>query len=126
MGIPSYFSSDKKHKKSKKQEGRVAEKLGGKRQKGSGSVPLNKGDVRSEHLLTECKRTDKKSISIKIDYLEKITNEAISYGCTPSLAIEFENTPRIVEKDWIMIPSSFLTELMALYEEHREEQCDQG
>jgi len=110
--IPKYFFDDRKRKKSMKQEDRLAKKLGGRRQKASGAVPHSRGDVRTVELLTEAKRTDKKSISIKVDYLAKITKEATAYNCIPAVAIAFENTPTMVDKDWVMIPSSFLEELL--------------
>jgi hypothetical protein len=115
MTIPKYFYSDRKHKKSKKQELRVAKKLGGRRQKGSGSQPLNKGDVRTVELLAEAKMTTKKSISITLKYLEKIAKEAVSYDCIPAVTIAFENTPPLVPKDWVMVPAEFLRELLDVY-----------
>jgi len=117
MTIPKYFYSDRKHKKSKNQEKRLAKKLGGQRQKGSGSQPYSKGDVRTVELLTEAKRTDKKSISIKVQYLDKITKEATSYDCVPAVAIAFEDTPPLVPKDWILVPAEFLRELLDLHRE---------
>jgi hypothetical protein len=117
MTIPKYFYSDRKQKKSKKQEKRLADKLGGKRQKGSGSQPYSKGDVRCTDLLAEAKRTDKKSISIKVQYLEKIVKEATSYDCIPAVAIAFEDTPLLVPKDWVLVPAEFLRELLDFYRE---------
>lgn len=115
MTIPKYFYSDRKQKKSKKQEVRLAKKLGGKRQKGSGSQPHNKGDVRCIDLLAEAKRTDKKSISIKVQYLEKIVKESLAYDCVPAVAIAFEDVPKLVPKDWVLVPAEFLRELLDLY-----------
>ena len=115
--IPDHLFDDRKKKKSVKQEDRLAKKLGGRRQKASGACPLNRGDVRLPELLAEAKRTDKKSISIKIDYLEKITREAVQYDSVPAVAIEFTNTPPMVDRDWVMVPSSFLAELLEVYRE---------
>lgn len=116
--FPSYFAGrDKKlqRKKSIAQENRVAKKVGGNRQKASGALPGAKGDVRSVELLTECKRTDKKSISITIEFLQKITQEAGYYNKIPSVSIEIESPPKFVNKDWILLPAGFVQELLEVY-----------
>lgn len=112
LTLPEYWTRDQKRKKSMKQEDRLAKKLGGRRQKASGALPGNRGDVRMPELLAEAKRTDKKSISIKLSYLEKISKEAVSCDCVPAVAIEFGDTPPLVEKDWVMVPAGFLRELL--------------
>jgi hypothetical protein len=118
-GIPRYFFDDKKRKKSIKQEDRVAKKIGGRRQVASGAFPGHRGDVRSDELLVECKRTDKKSISVTIAYLKKISKEASAYGRTPAVSISFEGikpafegAPSLVDQDWVLIPARFLTEML--------------
>lgn len=116
--LPGYFSGNrekKKRKKSMRQEDRVADALGGYRQKASGALAGNRGDVKGVELLGECKRTDKKSISITLAYLEKITMEAVSYDRIPAVAIEFGNTPKLVSKDWVMVPSDFMQELLEAF-----------
>lgn len=116
--LPDYFSGKtekKKRKKSMKQEDRVADALGGYRQKASGALPGNRGDVKGIELLGECKRTDKKSISITIAYLEKITHEAVAYDRIPAVAIEFGSTPKLVSRDWVMVPAEFMQELLEVY-----------
>ena len=97
------------------QENRVAKATGGRRQKASGALPGSKGDVRSVELLNECKRTDKKSISITIEYLQKITQEAAFYNRIPSVAIEIESPPKFVNRDWILVPAGFFNELIEVY-----------
>lgn len=117
--LPAYFRGDneqkKRRKKSIKQEERVAFKLGGYRQPGSGAVAGKRGDVRAVELLAECKRTDKKSISIKIDYLKKITEEAVQYDKIPALSIEIDNPPKFVSRDWVLLPAGFVQELLEAY-----------
>lgn len=116
--MPAYFAgSDQKKQRAKsiKQENRVAKAIGGRRQKASGALPGNKGDVRSVELLGECKRTDKKSISITLEYLAKITKEASFYNKIPCVAIEIETPPKFVNKDWVMVPAGFLQELLEVY-----------
>jgi len=118
--VPSYFSENvqkKRRRKSMKQEDRVADALGGYRQKASGALPGSLGDVRGVELLGECKRTEKKSISITMKYLEKITKEAAGYNRIPAVAIEFENTPKRVPRDWVLLPAGFVSELLEIYRE---------
>ena len=122
MPIPGYFlgtPADKK-KKSKKQEDRIAKKLGGRRQKASGARSFSKGDVRCPDLLVEAKRTDGETIRVDKKWLIKITQEAMGYKLTPALSLEFENMPRLVEQDWIAVPSSFLQQLLEFYKENQE------
>lgn len=116
--LPSYFSGNDKKKQRKKsiaQEKRISERIGGRRQKASGALPGAKGDVRSVELLNECKRTDKKSISITLEYLQKITQEASFYNCVPSVSIEIESPPKFVNRDWILLPAGFVQELLEVY-----------
>ena len=115
--LPTYLTRDEKQRKSQAQETRLAKKFGGRKQKASGSQRFHKGDVRMPEMLQEAKRTEKKSISIKVAYLEKITKEALAYGCVPAVAIEFDDTPKLVDKDWVLVPSSFLQELLDVYRE---------
>ena len=118
LTVPGYFTGNKQKKqrrKSMKQEDRVASRIGGYRQKASGALPGSRGDVKGVELLGECKRTDKKSISITLAYLEKITMEAVSYDRIPAVAIEFGNTPKLVSKDWVMLPAEFVEELLEVY-----------
>ena len=69
-------------KYSKAQESKVAKKLSGKRQPNSGATPFMKGDVKTEFFCIECKTaaTEKKSISIKKDWIDKLKEEAFAMG----------------------------------------------
>lgn len=116
--MPAYFSGreeKKKRGKSISQEKRIAKNMGGRRQKASGALPGSKGDVRAVELLAECKRTDTKSISITLEYLEKITREASFYNKIPSVAIEIGNPPKFVNRDWVLLPAGFVEELLEVY-----------
>ena len=120
--IPSYFAGreqKQKRKKSMDQEDRIAKAVGGKRQKASGALPGARGDVRSVELLNECKRTDKKSISISIEYLQKITKEASFYNCIPSVSIEIASPPKFVNRDWVLLPAGFVKELLEVYRDRK-------
>ena len=62
------------------QEKQVAKKLGGKVNANSGATDFIKGDIRLEDILVECKTVmeDKKSVSIKADWLTKLREEAFA------------------------------------------------
>ena len=67
---------------SKKQENTIADKFSGNRQKNSGATPFEKGDVKLDDILIECKTktTKSDSISIKREWLEKIDKESLFMG----------------------------------------------
>lgn len=125
--IPSYFLADNKHdhrKESDKHEKRMAKRLGGKTQRGSGAVRHRRGDVKTVEMLVECKRTDREGISIKRSWVEKITMEATNTGKIPAIALEFgDNKPGVhrsgprfpIDKDWMAVPTSFFNELLETY-----------
>ena len=101
-------------KKSRDQEERLAKRIGGRRQPGSGSLPIPafKGDVKEDNFLFEAKRTDAKSLRIKAEWLMKIEAEAEALGKFPALSIEIGGTPLLAEKDWCLIPLSTLKILL--------------
>jgi len=116
---------------SDEQEDRVAERLGGERVIGSGSgrippgagsaIPRRrvggKGDVKHDLALVECKTTLKASISIKREYLVKITREAEDVRKTPALVISFEGMPHGVDQDWALVPLPVAKEMLGLNDE---------
>ncbi len=75
---------------SNKQEKQVAKKVGGKKQPNSGATAFQKGDVRNDLFLIECKTatTEKESFSIKKEWLQKIKEEAFALRC-PFSALAF-------------------------------------
>lgn len=106
-------------KQSKAHENRLAKKIGGSRNAGSGAFWSRKGDVRSKDLLIEHKWTGKKSFSLKSDVLEKIVTEALLDGRTPVLGFSLNNENYVVltEDDFLEIRET----LINLLEEHAEE-----
>lgn len=67
---------------SSRQEKAVAKAVKGKQVSNSGATAFNKGDVRTEEWLVECKTstTAKASFSIKREWLEKNREEAFAMG----------------------------------------------
>lgn len=97
-------------KKSQKQEKRGAKSLGGRVTPASGSLDGFKGDVKTDTELVEFKRTDKKSLSLKAEWLEKIYMEAWMQGRQPLLGVE------IGGRNWIMLEEYHYVELRTAYE----------
>ena len=67
---------------SSKQEKQIAKTLNAKQTPNSGATAFNKGDVTTDSWLIECKTTttEKKSFSIKKDWLEKNKEEGLYDG----------------------------------------------
>jgi hypothetical protein len=104
----------------REQEEAVARHLSGKRQAGSGSSIYAKGDViqRSnaahslDRFLIECKQTIHASLSVKGEWLSKITREAAAAGKEPALSIEIRgNDDPVTEAHWVAIPMSVFKRL---------------
>ena len=77
---------------SNKQEQRVAKTIGGKQTANSGATKWSKGDVRTDDFLIECKtcEKEKKSFSIKKEWLDKNREEAFAMGKSyNALAFDF-------------------------------------
>ena len=100
-------------RRSTKQENRIAKKLGGRRLPRSGGKYWSKydkstddGDLSTPEFHVEHKRTDKKSMSVKREWLEKVKEGARKFGKDPALVITFQepNKPYSEDEDWILLP----------------------
>lgn len=106
-------------KVSRKQENRVAARMGGRRVSKSGAghravsgtgrgivnFAGGKGDVSTDLILCECKTIVKgASVSLKQEHLIKITREAHLAGKSPAEVISFPLMPDDVENDWVIFP----------------------
>ena len=106
-------------KKPKRHEKDTASKLGGRVTPASGAIESIKGDVDGVEahafaFLVECKRTEKKSLSVKVAWLDKITREAhVQPGREPALALQFENL-QDAEEDWVAVPRSVFVRILSL------------
>ena len=87
MNKPTRFYSNKQEKK-------VAKAIGGKQVANSGATPFHKGDVTTDSWLIECKTCteDKKSFSIKKEWIDKNKEEAFAMR-KPYQAIAFNFGP---------------------------------
>ena len=93
-------------KRSSQQRGREAEtKIPGKLVPASGAIPGLKGDVVQGTTpcgtyLVESKSTDKKSLSITLTILRKITREALQRALIPLVKISVQ------EEEWYIVPKN--------------------
>lgn len=113
MALPEYLNRDpqtEKLRKSKRQEKSAARDYGGRTVGGSGSG-REKADVNTPDVKLECKRTDKASMSLKREWLEKVFDQAYSSGRVPALEIEFEGGGREPAR-WVMIESRLFKEVL--------------
>lgn len=77
-------------KRSRLQEGRIANDLGGDVQKASGATDFAKGDVRVQgELGVEAKHTSAKSFTLKLSDIQKIRSEALTRGEDWAMQVEF-------------------------------------
>ena len=91
-GVEFFMENKPTRYYSDKQEKRTAKNLKAKVQTSSGSSAFLKGDVVSKTCLIECKTvtSEKKSVSIKKEWLEKIDEQCFEMGKKhPILAFDF-------------------------------------
>lgn len=117
------FKTPSEKEKSKRQEQSLANSLLGKRRPASGAFKGQKGDVSSscpsvfdedghpsiKPFLIECKQTGSRSMSVKLDWIRKIEEEAASEDKLPALNLKFlpkdEKEIKIGYcNDWVAIP----------------------
>lgn len=94
-------------------ERRVAKAVGGRLTPGSGAFTGHKGDFRKGRTLAECKSTVQMSATLKLDWLNKITQEAVQKGCDPALFLSFvtSNGKPKPGGDWVLVPKYVWDEL---------------
>lgn len=96
---------------SEQQENYIARLFGGVRSPSSGGADTDRGDVRLQSTLIECKHTGSflkpaKSISVKLSDLEKLADEAWSEGKDFALAL------RLYAPDSVLSDSSGMVDLV--------------
>jgi hypothetical protein len=93
-----------------KHERGLAESVSGKQVVGSGNKN-DKSDVKTDKFRYEAKSTDKRSLILKLDWLEKIVNEALRTGRKPAISIMFSEAADPCGKRWVMIEEDLFKEL---------------
>jgi hypothetical protein len=95
-------------------EKRLGKQLGGRLTPASGAMLGAKGDIDLGSVLLEAKSTILDSLSVKFDWLDKISKEARSVGKTPALAISFVGVSGKPWPDgeWVMLPRDVFKEIV--------------
>lgn len=88
-------------RRSQDQEAYIAKVYGGVVSPSSGAAAGDQGDVRTSQLLIECKQSgepekERRSMSVKLDDLEKIADEAWSEGKVPMMALRIYNPDSVL------------------------------
>lgn len=90
--------------KANKTEKRLAKRLGGSRQPGSGMFSCMKGDVKTPELLIDSKETDRDSFSLTTKMLAKIEEESHTQRKVPAIVLKFNEAKLGMIKEWIVLP----------------------
>jgi len=107
-----------RYKRSKKHEERLGKRLGGRRLPRSGGLAWSKwdkttagGDIAAPTFHFEHKRTDRGSISIPKDWLNKVSEGARRVVKDPGIIVTFEKrgSPLV---EWALIPLEVLERLL--------------
>ena len=95
-------------------EARLAKRVKGELRMGSGNKEGHKGDVLLDNVLIENKSTIHDSITIQLEYLLKIYQEALELNKRPALTIQFTTMTGLSAKRgrWVMIPEAHFQELI--------------
>lgn len=108
---PKSFCPSTPNKIGRKGEKNVQKSLGGVLTPGSRGGDLMVG----KDILVEKKSTNKKSIVLKLDTLDKIDRIAFGSNRHPVLVVEFETEQHsFVNKEWAIVPLDLLKELLDL------------
>lgn len=94
-------------------EKKTAKRLDGKLTPASGALGSAKGDIVFKEILMESKATIKDSISIKLEWLAKISREATDVIKLPALSVTYvdkDGEPRKFGK-WVMVPESMFKDI---------------
>lgn len=102
---------------SDRQEKINAKRYEGRRTIASGSTPVDKGDVKGEGFRMECKSTEKKSYSLKLEDLHKLISQA-NDGEIPAFTIEFRPQDRAGKyEQYVVLPDAWFKELLETYKQ---------
>lgn len=95
-------------------EKKTAVRLGARVTPASGALDAFKGDFAVKDWLVENKSTVNASMSVKLDWLQKISREAAPNGKTPALAVQFcnEQGEPVPGGRWVMVPEDVFEELL--------------
>lgn len=89
-------------------ERKIVRERGGRLTPASGAMTGAKGDIDADEFLVEAKTTRAESLSIKREWLHKISGEAAARLKFPAVNIRFaavDGRARGPDDDWVMIPA---------------------
>lgn len=141
----NWLSENKnKVKKSRKHENRIATELGGVRTARSGGSAWSKydqgaggstsktagRDITTPDLYVEHKFTEKQSMSLKLDWLEKVHRTAASGFKDPAVVITFDTemigkSYRTCDQDWVLVPLKVFQKLKNLTKEDLDDSSEE-
>ncbi len=93
-------------------EEELSKVLGARINRGSGAVAWRKGDMQVKQFKLENKSTQKKSLSIKKAWMDKITDEALSAGDIPALGLVFTDDQGRPDQMWVAVPAWVFKEMI--------------
>lgn len=113
MGDRKLWLEQEPEPEHRKQEKRIAKKMGGRKQPRSGGITGHRGDVKSKQFLVETKTTSKKSYSLTTKVLTKISEEAFGQNRDPLVVVQFEkgHESGMVE-EWVVLPATIFWGLL--------------
>ncbi len=101
----AYLRRRKGYRAGSRSEKNVAKRLGARLTPASGALAGAKGDCVTDTHLIECKSTRNKSISLKYEWLAKISHEALQQNRIPILTINFtsDSGDTINNGGWVLV-----------------------
>lgn len=87
MPIPKWLNPKSPQEEGRRLESKIAKKVGGRVQPGSGAFPNMREDIETRKQLIQLKRTTKKQYTLKLDDLETLRTNAIKKGKEPIFII---------------------------------------
>jgi len=100
-----------------RQEKKKAKAVGARQTIASGQTPIDKADVKSEHIRMECKYTDKASFTLKQIDLQKVAS-ASTGDQIPVFLIEF----REQNDSYCVVPEGWFFQLLEMYKHDKHNQ----
>lgn len=109
---PDYFKKPPTTEMSSRHEKETAKRSRSTKVAGSGSQLGKPGDVRGTKDLQELKATTKTDTRIKLEWLRKISHEALTQGRYPVVNMRFEKLEGSpAPMDWVLIPAYIYEDL---------------
>jgi len=106
-------------KKSQKHEKRLAKEYGGHRIPRSGGMPWSawnkgqtaNGDISTDHFHIEHKSTERDSIGLKYEWLQKVREGALASMKEPMVIITFVRNVKHID-EWVVVPRDVFDSMM--------------